>query len=138
MDDKESNREMKANWKAIFVGIIALLGFLISIHFTAIDRNIRVNGRIVQAPIVGFYGNIFKNGTVSVRINGEVLNAGSFDQRGYAVGDSIRVCYIPGEYSVIQERVSPDRYYFYFGLESVLLLMGIYLIVGGIMGKGKK
>ena len=71
-------------------------------------------------------------------INRENLNAGKFDYTGYKIGDSIEVCYIPGEYCVVQKRMNPKRYYLFFSLEAFVLLIGIYLIVGGLKGQNSK
>jgi hypothetical protein len=136
---KNNDKISKIYYKAIFVGIgiIILICFVSS--FTIRDRNIRLHGTVVKAPIVEFYGRLSRpNGSVTVNINGENLNAGSFDYTGYKIGDYIEVCYIPGEYCVVQTRMNPKRYYLFFSLEAFVLLIGIYLIVGGLKGQNSK
>ncbi|BEH00518.1 hypothetical protein BSYN_27820 [Bacteroides sedimenti] len=107
-----------------------------SFYFTYSDRNIRVNGTLIKAPIVEFYGRISRpNGGCYVLINGMKINAGKIDNLNYSLGDSILVRYIPGEYCVVQERVNPYRYYLYFTLEAILLIIGAVLINESFKGK---
>jgi len=127
----------KINYKIVILGITLLLSFFLVFYYSWTDRNIRLNGNVIKAPIVEFYGRLSRpNGSVSVRIDGVILNAGKFDRRGYSLGDSIEVCYIPNEYCVVQKRVNPNRYYLYFALESIILLVGGYLIISGLRGQG--
>jgi len=52
-----------------------------------------------------------------------------------SVGDTIAVRYLKGKSRVVQERVELWRFYLWFGLESILLILGVSIIVGGFMGE---
>lgn len=46
----------------------------------------------------------------------------------YKLRDTIRVYYIQGVDTVVQEHVNPDRYYWLLGFTSILLILGIALL----------
>jgi hypothetical protein len=122
------------NIKAILSGFSLLILFYIAVHFSWKDKHIRETGTVMRAPISGFDSE----STVTVTINGKKYNAGSFDEDGYSIGDFIEVCYIPGEYCVVQKKVNPKRYVWFLGLESIFLPISVCLILRGILIKQKK
>lgn len=74
------------------LGVLCIGLFFMSFYFTYSDRNIRVNGTLIKAPIVEFYGRISRpNGGCCVLINGMKINAGKIDNLNYSLGDSILV-----------------------------------------------
>lgn len=118
------------------MGILCLMSFIMAIYFITIDRKIRIKGTVIKAPIVELYGRISRpNGGCSVLINGKIFNAGSVYDDSFSLGDSILVRYIPNEYCVVQERVNPKRYYFYYSISSLLLFSGIALTIESFKGK---
>lgn len=125
----------KVNYIIFTMGVLAILGFVISFYFSYKDRHIRINGSLRNEKIVKISGRISRpHGSASVIIDGVKLNSGSVSKK-YSIGDSIQVRYIPGEYCVIQEGVNPNRYYLYFAMESILLIVGIALFIESLKGK---
>lgn len=123
----------KPNITVLLVGIFLVSMFAISFYFSWTDRYIRLNGELRKTEIINI--RHFKGGSgATVSIEGNNLNAGRIS-RNYLVGDSILIRYIPNEYCVVQESVQPNRYYLYFALESILLIIGIALIVESLKGK---
>lgn len=133
MTKKRSHK--KINYIFLIAGILTILVFMISFYFSWKDWNIRINGEMRSEKIVDISGRISRpQGSAWVIIDGVKLNAGSIAQNN-SIGDLILVRYIPGEYCVIQERVNPNRYYLYFFLEFLLLIMGIAIFVESLKGK---
>jgi hypothetical protein len=130
------DNQPRINTKAIFVGLLALLGFFAAIYFTNRDKYIREKGTVIKVPIVELSSPYSKTSPVYVLIEGKKVYAGQFKGEEYSIGDSIKVCYILGEYCVVQKGVSLKRFYLYYAFESLLLLVGLYLIIGGLRGKG--
>ena len=122
----------KRNNQAIIIGIVPIIAFVLTAGYTYISREIRINGELIYTPIVRISWGI--PSSCNVVIEGQELKAGRRfgDLR---VGDTIAVRYVKGKSRVVQERVELWRFYLWFGLESVLLILGISLIVGGFMGK---
>jgi hypothetical protein len=132
----------KINLSFVIVGIITIIVFVLVFKFTYTSRYIRINGELRYCPISNIhYG---RKDIATVLIDGQKLDAGelgthrtAFGKRINAlqVGDTIAVRYIKGKSRVVQNDVKSGIYYFYFGLESILLIVGITLIIGGFMGK---
>jgi hypothetical protein len=100
------------------------------------DMNIRNHGEEIKVPISEIRSRRWMY-WISVDINGERSNAGSITSSNLPnIGDSVQVCYIPGEYCVVQTSVNPNRYYLYFILTLFLLVGGLCLVIGGFQGKG--
>lgn len=51
------------------------------------------------------------------------------------IGDTITVRYLKGKNRVVQEDFELWRFNVLFGLESILLLFGIIILIGGFKGK---
>ena len=128
----------ESNFKAIIIGILALIAFFFSATMSFKDMNIRNNGRILKAPITEIYTRRWMS-WITVEINGQQLGAGSVTTEIQPkIGDFVEVSYLPGEYCVVQTMLNPKRYYLFFFLESILLITGGYLIIAGILGKGRE
>jgi hypothetical protein len=134
--------KMKINITFILLGSIAIIAFILLIRFTWTLRDIRINGELRYCPIVEIsYG---RNDYATILIDGQRLDAGLLRTHkdvwgnridGLQIDDIISVRYIKGKSRVVQESVEPWRYYLFFGLESILGIMGIALTIGGFMGK---
>lgn len=125
----------KLNYVFLITSILAVSGFMMSFYFSWKDRYIRINGELRLEKIVEISGRISRpHGSAHVIINGVKLNAGSIGQDN-SIGDLILVRYIPGEYCVVQEDVNPNRYYLYFLLESLLLIVGAAFFIESLKGK---
>lgn len=123
----------KPNIVLLVTGIFAILMFAISFYYSWTGRSIRLNGELREVEITEVWR--YKGGWgATIILDGNNFNAGSISH-DKSVGDSILVRYIPDEYCVVQESVHPDRYYLYFTLESILLIIGIALIVESLKGK---
>lgn len=119
---------------ALVFGIIALVAFYFSATMTFKDMNIRNNGVLIKAPVVEVYTRRSMT-WIDVEINGQKLAAGSVTtMNNPGLGDSIEVFYIQGEYDVVQKSMNPRRYYLFFALEFLLLLLlGVSLIIFGLI-----
>lgn len=125
----------RPNFYFLFCGIFSIIMFVISFYFSWTDRNIRLNGELRKERIVEISGRISRpHGSALIIINNEMLNAGSISVEN-RVGDSIFVRYVSGGYCVVQESVNPNRYYLYFTLESLLLIVGIAFIIESLKGR---
>lgn len=124
----------RTNKLAIILGIVLIISFVITVRYTYILREIRVNGELIYTPIVSISYAAQGGNSAKVLIEGKELSAGSISNK-LKVDDIIAVRYIKGKSDVVQERVELWRFYLWFGLESVLLILGGFLIVGGFMGK---
>ena len=116
----------KPNIILLLAGILAILMFVLSFYLSWTDRNIRLKGELRKVKIGNI--NYGKGRSADVIVDNIQLSAGRISRK-YSVGDSILVRYIPNEYCVVQERVDPNRYYLYFAIESILLIVGITFIV---------
>ena len=125
---------MKKNIKAIVLGLITLLAFFFVSSMSYEDMNIRKNGQVIKAPVVEIYSRRWMT-WIHVEINGQELAAGTVTtDKNPSIGDSIEVCYISGKSNVVQKNMNPNRYYLFFALESLLLFLGLYLIIAGLIG----
>jgi len=125
---------MKKDIKAIVVGIVTLAALFYFSTMSYKDMNIREHGLIIKAPVVEIYTRRWMT-WIDVEIKGQKLDAGSVTTMDNpSLGDSIEVCYILGENCVVQKSMNPKRYYLFFALESLLLIIGIYLIIAGFIG----
>lgn len=124
----------KPNIILLLVGIFAVSMFAMSFYYSWTDRNIRLNGELRKVRIVDIsYGKRSTRSAI-IEIDNARINSGKITT-DYSIGDSILVRYIPNEYCVVQERVSPNKYYLYFALEFILLIAGIALIIESLKGK---
>jgi len=121
------------NKSVIMIGIACIITFIVLVKYTYTLRDIRINGEIRYCPIVKI-----REGTAgkwcNVNIDNKELDAGLCSNK-LKKGDTIAIRYIKGKSEVVQEQVELWRYYIFFGLESILLIVGIILIIGGFMGK---
>jgi hypothetical protein len=67
-------------------------------------------------------------------IEGKELPAGRLIS-DHKVGDSLLIRCIKDKPWVVQDRVKLWRYYLFFALESILLIVGVILTIGGFLGK---
>jgi len=126
------------NFKAIIVGVLALVAFFFSATMSFKDMNIRNKGQILKAPITEIYTRRWMS-WIKVEINGQQLDAGSVTtEKQPKIGDFVEVSYLAGEYNVVQTSLNPKRYYLFFFLESLLFIFGGYLTIAGFLGKGKE
>ena len=96
---------------------------------------IRENGHVIKAPVVEIKSRSWMT-WVQVEINGQKLDAGEIiTDENPSLGDSIEVCYISGFSNVVQKNRDSNRYYLFFALESLLLIMGVYLVIAGFIGE---
>lgn len=119
---------------AILVGIICIsvscvIGNLINDH-----RLVRMNGLLINAPITEIsYGN--KGGrSGSVKVDGKILSIYALDNN-LGIGDTISVRYDKEKSLVVQEKYNNNYFTVYFLLDSILLILGILMLYGGIAGK---
>lgn len=124
----------KINVSFIVMGIASIIVFVLLVRFTYTLRDIRINGEIKQCPIVSIDYATKGGNSANVVIDGKELIAGRISNQ-QKVGDIITVRYIKGKSWVVQDRVRPFGFYLYFGLESILLIVGVTFIIGGFMGK---
>jgi len=117
---------------AIIFGLFSLVVFVIVIHYNYTTKEIRMTGQLVRTHVVSL-NRSRSGGSCNVIIDGKELRAGM--SYGLNIGDIIAVRYIKGESRVVQERVEVWRIYLWLGLSSILLVVGIFLIVGGFTGK---
>jgi hypothetical protein len=132
----------KINFLFVIIGIVAVAIFIVLAKFTYNSRDILVNGELRYCLIVKIEYSTKDYATVL--IDGEKLDAGLLRTRqdiwgkrigGLQVGDSIAVKYIKGRSRVVQADVELWRYYLHWGLEAILLIVGLIFIIGGFMGK---
>jgi hypothetical protein len=124
----------KINISFLLIGIATFIVSVILVNFTYTLRDIRINGELRYCPIIHINYSGKGGNSADVLVDGQKKMAGHTIDN-LKVGDTIAVKYIKGKSRVVQADVKPNIYYFYFGLESVLLLVGIVLIIGGFMGK---
>ncbi len=126
--------QRKRNNQAIIIGIIAVVAFVVTARYTYISREIRINGKLISTPITSIsYSSKGKN-SARVVIEGKDLRIGRIGNNLH-IGDTVAVRYIQGKSRVVQESDKLSGYYLIFALESIFLLLGVFLIVGGFMGK---
>jgi hypothetical protein len=122
------------NNTAIIIGIISIVVFIIASRITYSLQEIRIKGELVYIPIVSISYASKGGNSAKVLIDGEELSAGNISNK-LRVGDTIAVRYIKGKPRVVQERIELWRFYLWFGLESIFLILGIPLIIRGLCGK---
>lgn len=124
----------KINISFTLLGLAAIIAAILVINFTYSSRNIRINGVIVDCPIEHIKYSTRGGNHAYILYNGIIFPAGRLilDKQ---IGDTITVRYLKGMNRVIQEDFEPWRFNLYFGLEGILLIMGLIIIIGGFKGK---
>jgi hypothetical protein len=124
----------KINISFLVIGVTVIIAFAILLKFTYTLRDIRINGELRYCSIIHINYSGKGGNSADVLIDGQKKMAGHIVD-DLKIGDTIAVRYIKGRSRVVQDDVRPCIYYFYFGLESILLIVGVVFIVGGFMGK---
>ncbi|MBS3993971.1 MAG: hypothetical protein KGZ87_09665 [Bacteroidetes bacterium] len=124
----------KTNISFLVIGVVIIIASVVLAKFTYTLRDIRINGELRYCPIININYSGKGGNSADVLINGQKKLAGHITD-DLKVGDTIAVRYIKGKSQVVQDDVRLSIYYLYFGLESILLIVGIVFIVGGFMGK---
>ena len=124
---------MKINYILLVFSLMCITVWLFSSYQILKNLVVRVDGNLISVDIADFGCRKF-NRYAKVNINGVEMDAGGIGKE-YKLGDTIRVCYVDGINTVVQERFSPNRYYCFLGLSSILLIVGIVLFVESLKGK---
>lgn len=114
------------------LGVLAFIPSCIIANLIYQNWKVRMNGKLVNAPIVDIsYG---KGNSGTVEIDGKRLSVYTLEDK-FKVGDSIQVRYSKEKALVIQEKFSNNYFIVYFLLDGVLMLAGLLLIYGGLSKK---
>jgi len=124
----------KINILFVVLGLCSIIAFIYAVTFTYNLREIRINGELKKCRIVRISYAIKGGNHAYIMIEGKELPAGVLISK-VKVGDSLLVRYIKDKPWVVQDRVKLWRYYLFFSLESILLIVGVILTVGGFLGK---
>lgn len=125
----------KINIKGVVVGIIVLLGFSFSITISFEEGYLRNHGKVIKTKITKIDTRNFM-AWAYVNINHKEINAGRIQyENGPKVGDIIEIYYIPSESNAVQTDFNRVSYSIIIILESLLFISGIYLTIGGFIGK---
>ncbi len=124
----------KINISFVIIGVLVVIIFILLVKFTYTSRDIRLNGEIIQCPIISITYAIKGGNHGHVMINNKEFHVGRLTD-DLEVGDTIKVRFMEGKSQVVQADIKPEIYYLYFGLESIVLILGIILIIGGFQGK---
>lgn len=119
---------------AILVGIIVIgIACLIANEINE-NRLAKKNGILLNAPITEIsYANKGGN-SGTVKVEGKLLSIHTLADN-YAIGDSISVRYDKEKSIVVQEKFNDNYFTAYFLIDSILLILGVLMVYGGIMGK---
>jgi membrane-bound ClpP family serine protease len=128
-------KRRKTNAVAIILGVITIVVSLTVANYIYRQRLIRMNGQLLSVPLVKISYSGKGGNSGYVEIDGELLHISSLDRK-WGIGDSIKVRYVKGETMVVQEKKKNWNFILYFGLDSVLLIIGLLLVYAGIRGKG--
>lgn len=123
----------KINYILLISSLICIISWSIISYEILKDRTVRLNGSLINVEIIDFGYRRF-NKYAEVNIQGVRIDAGGIRDK-YKLGDTIRVYYIQGVNRVVQEHVNPNRYYWYLGFSSILLILGIAFLVESLKGK---
>lgn len=124
----------KINISFLVIGVVVIIVSVNLVKYTYTLRDIRINGELIYCPIININYSGKGGNSADVLINGQKILAGHITD-DLKVGDTIAVRYIKDKSQVVQDDVRLSIYYLYFGLESILLIVGIVFIVGSFMGK---
>lgn len=126
----------KVYWKGVFIASLGLLMSFIGYYFVTIDMKIIKEGTLINAPIESFSTNIKRRYSADVKVNGEIIYAGSIDENKYEIGDSISVYYLPGEYCVVQSKLIGMHKWYYVGI-TLFFLLAVFATIAAFLGKGR-
>ena len=124
----------KINISFVIIGVLVVSIFILLVKYTYTSRDILLNGEIIQCPIISITYAIKGGNHGHVMINNKELPAGGLTD-DLEVGDTIKVRFMEGKSRVVQTDIKPGIYYLYFGFESIVLILGITIIIGGFQGK---
>jgi uncharacterized membrane-anchored protein len=119
---------------AILVGIIVIIVSCVVGNSINDHRLVRMNGILINAPITEISYGIKGGRSGTVKVEGKLLSIYKLSDN-YAIGDSISVRYDKEKSLVVQEKYNNNYFTVYFLLDSLLLILGILMLYGGIAGK---
>jgi hypothetical protein len=119
---------------AILVGIIAIgIACLIANEIND-NRLARKNGIFVYAPVIHITYGIKGGHSGIVEVDRKKLSIRALDN-DVEIGDSIPVLYDKEKSLVVQEKFNDNYFTAYFLIDSILLILGVLMVYGGIKGK---
>jgi hypothetical protein len=119
---------------AMLVGTIAIIVSCVIGNSINENRLVKMNGILINAPITEISYGIKGGRSGSVKVEGKLLSIYKLDNN-YAIGDSISVRYSKEKSLVVQEKYNTNYFTVYFLTDSILLILGILMLYGGITGK---
>ena len=119
---------------AILVGIIVIIVSCVIGNSINDHRLVRMNGILINAPITEISYGIKGGRSGSVKIGGKLFPIYKLGNN-YAVGDTLSVRYDKEKSLVVQEKFKDNYFMLYFVTDSILLILGILMLYGGIAGK---
>ena len=119
---------------AILVGIIVIIVSCVIGNSINDHRLVRMNGILINAPITEISYGIKGGRSGSVKVGGKLFPIYKL-ANNYAVGDTLSVRYDKEKSLVVQEKFKDNYFILYFFTDSILLILGILMLYGGITGK---
>ncbi len=124
---------IKPNLIILLSSLLSISAFCVAFYVSWTDRTTRLKGDLQKVQIVKINTSKFALFAI-VSIDEKMLSAGSIGNN-VSEGDSIWVRYMPEKHNVVQERVNPNRYYLFFAIEVIFLIVGIALFIESLKGK---
>ena len=124
----------KINWGMLAIGLLAFIPSCIVANLIYNNREVRMHGELKSCPIVEISYSYKGGNSGDVEIDGKRLSVYKLEDK-YHVGDSLLVRYDKEKSLVIQEKYKEWNFFVFYALDSVLLILGLLLIYGGLSGK---